>query len=87
MLAVTIPFILSIDWMMNTEIEGKINGIRWTILRQLDSLDFADDLALLSHSHRQMQSKVAELTGADFSTGRVDSQQKENEDPETHCYL
>ena len=31
------------------------------MLTQLDDLDFADDLALLSHSHRQMQDKTTEL--------------------------
>ena len=40
----------------------KRNGIQWTMLTQLDDLDFADDLALLPHSHRQMQDKTTELT-------------------------
>ena len=31
------------------------------MLTQLDDLGFADDLALLSHSHRQMQDKTTEL--------------------------
>ena len=31
------------------------------MLTQLDDLDFADDLALLSHSHMQMQDKTTEL--------------------------
>ncbi|VDP60378.1 unnamed protein product [Schistosoma mattheei] len=34
--------------------EGK-HGIQWTAQNQLDDLDFADDLALLSHTHEQMQ--------------------------------
>jgi hypothetical protein len=33
------------------------NGIQWTPWSQLEDLDFADDLALLSHSHQQMQEK------------------------------
>ena len=33
------------------------NGIRWTLLSILD-LDYADDLALLSHTYRQMQEKT-----------------------------
>ena len=51
-------FILAIDWIMKTETKGKRNGIQWTILTQLDDLDFADNLALMSHSHRQMQDKT-----------------------------
>ncbi|VDP47430.1 unnamed protein product [Schistosoma margrebowiei] len=34
--------------------EGK-HGIQWTSRMQLDNLDFADDLALLSHLQQQMQ--------------------------------
>ena len=54
-------FILVIDWVMKTATKEKQNGIQWTMLTQLDDLDFADDLALLSHSHRQMQDKTTEL--------------------------
>ncbi|VDP21244.1 unnamed protein product [Schistosoma margrebowiei] len=38
--------------------EGK-HGTQWTAQNQLDDLDFADDLALLSHTHKQMQTKTA----------------------------
>ena len=54
-------FILVIDWVMKTATKEKRNGIQLTMLTQLDDLDFADDLALLSHSHRQMQDKTTEL--------------------------
>ncbi|VDP48197.1 unnamed protein product [Schistosoma margrebowiei] len=40
--------------------EGK-HGIQWTARNQLDDLDFADDLALLSRSHEQMQTKTASV--------------------------
>ena len=40
---------------MKTETKGEINGIQWKILTQLDDLDVADDLALMCHSHWQMQ--------------------------------
>ena len=54
-------FILAIDWVMKTATKEKRNGIQWTMLTQLEDLDFADDLALLSHSLRQMQDKTTEL--------------------------
>lgn len=44
-------FILAIDWIMKKGTESKRNGIQWTPWEQLDDLDFADDIALLSHSH------------------------------------
>ncbi|VDO84770.1 unnamed protein product, partial [Schistosoma margrebowiei] len=34
--------------------EGK-HGTQWTFRMQLDDLDFADDLALLSQTQQQMQ--------------------------------
>ena len=55
-------FILVMEWDMKTATKEKRNGIQWTMLTQLDDLDFADDLAFLSHSHKQMQDKTTELT-------------------------
>ena len=37
-------FLLFIDWIMKIATTGRNNGIQWT-------LDFADDLAFLSHNH------------------------------------
>ena len=44
-------FLLVIDWIMTRTTENRKNGIQWTPWSQLEDLDFADDLALLSHSH------------------------------------
>ena len=62
-------FILAIDWIMETETKGKRNGIQWKMLTQLDDLDFADDLALMSHSHRQMQDKTTDLARISAQVG------------------
>ena len=35
------------------------NGIQWTSWEQLEDLDYADDLALLSHNHLKMQDKTS----------------------------
>ena len=48
-------FLLVIVLIMKTPPTGRNNGIQWTLWTQLDDLDFADDLAFLSHSHSQMQ--------------------------------
>ncbi|VDO68158.1 unnamed protein product [Schistosoma margrebowiei] len=48
--------------------EGKY-GIQWTAQNQLDDLDFADDLALLSHTHEQMQMKTASVAAVSASVG------------------
>jgi hypothetical protein len=43
---------------MKTSTVGRRNGIQWTLWPQLDDLDFADDIALLSHTQEQMQEKT-----------------------------
>ena len=54
---------------MKTETKEKRNIIQWNILTQLDDLDFADDLALMSHSHRQMQDKTTYLARISAQVG------------------
>ncbi|VDP27165.1 unnamed protein product [Schistosoma margrebowiei] len=48
--------------------KGK-HGIQWTAQKQIDYLDFADDLALLSHTHEQMQIKTASIAAVSASVG------------------
>ena len=36
-------------------------GIQWSLTQQLEDLDFADDLALLTHTQQQMQEKSHKL--------------------------
>ena len=54
-------FLLAIDWVMRQTTDGQRDGIQWTLWTQLDDLDFADDLALLSHNQQQMQNKTTSL--------------------------
>ena len=69
-------FLLVIDWIMKTTTTGRNNGIQWTLWTQLDDLDFADDLALLSHSHSQMQDKTTRLETVSAGTGHKISRKK-----------
>ena len=62
-------FLLVINWIMKTTTTGRNNGIEWTLWTQLDDPDFADDLALLSHSHSQMQDKTICLETISAGTG------------------
>ena len=62
-------FLLVIDWIMKTTTTGRNNGIQWTLWTQLNDLDFADDLALLSHNHSQMQDKTTLLETTSVGTG------------------
>jgi hypothetical protein len=54
---------------MTTVTTGRSNGIQWTLLTQLDDLDYAEDLAILSHNHRQMQDKTTHLATTSAGTG------------------
>jgi len=54
-------FNLVIDWVMRRTTEDASRGIRWTPFSALDDLDFADDLALLSHTHQHIQDKTDRL--------------------------
>ena len=38
---------------------------------QLDDLDFADDLSLMSHSHQQMQDKTTDLVQISAQVGPI----------------
>ena len=58
-------FILAIDWLMKETTRGRRNGIQWTPWTQLEDLEFADDIALLSHTKPHMQAKTTAL--CDFS--------------------
>ena len=61
---------------MKTTTTGRNNGIQWTLWMQLDDLDFADDLALLSHNHSQMQDKTTRLETVSAGTGLKISRKK-----------
>ena len=68
MLSPTI-FLMAIDWIMkNTTMTSK-TGIQWTFTKQLEDLDFADDICLLSHKHQHAQSKLTTLSEEAAKTG------------------
>ena len=54
-------FLLAMDWVTKQSTAERKNGIQWTMWAQLDDLDFADDLALLSHTQQQMQEKTSTI--------------------------
>jgi flagellum-specific peptidoglycan hydrolase FlgJ len=62
-------FLLAIDWIMKRTTERKRTGIQWTLWEHLEDLDFADDVALLAHSHNHMQEKLYTLHRNSTSIG------------------
>ena len=53
--------IMAVDWVMRSTLNRNNTGIRWTLFTSLEDLDYADDLALLSHLEAHMQSKTSRL--------------------------
>ncbi|VDP56941.1 unnamed protein product [Schistosoma margrebowiei] len=45
------------------------HGIQWTTHNQLQYLDFADNMTLLSHTHQKMQMKTTNVTVTSASVG------------------
>ncbi len=54
-------FNIAIDWVMRRTTENQSRGVRWTLFSTLEDLDFADDLALISHTHQHIQDKTYHL--------------------------
>ena len=62
-------FLLVIDWVMRKSLREGNTGIRGRFTDKLEDLDFADDLALLSSTSRQLQLKKERLSNASKGTG------------------
>ena len=54
-------FIVAVDWVTSRTTEDARRGIRWTPFTQLEDMDYADDIALLSHSASHIQQKTDRL--------------------------
>ena len=61
-------FLLVIDWTMTTTTKRR-RGINWGRLQVLEDLDYADDLALLSATGKQLQLKTNELVRVSARVG------------------
>jgi hypothetical protein len=62
-------FLLAVDWIMKKATDGRRNCFQWTMFNHLDDLDFFDDIALLSHSHQQMQEQLTQVERRAAATG------------------
>ena len=62
-------FLLVIDWVIKSTIEGRRTGIRWQFANKLEDLDIADDVALVASRKVDMQTKVENLNINGKKTG------------------
>ena len=51
-------FLIVIDYVMRTATADKPRGLVWGLFHRLEDSDFADDLALLAHTHSDIQEKT-----------------------------
>lgn len=69
-------FLLGIDWIMKQTTDDARRGLRLTIFRSLEDLDFADDIVLLSQKQTDMQAKTTVLAEKALSIGLKVSKKK-----------
>ena len=71
-------FLMVIDWVMRQATAGRRTGIQWTFHKQLEDLDLADDIVLLSHKQQDAQEKLnrvaeeASKTGLKINTSKTE---------------
>ena len=77
-------FLMVVDWVMRQSTAGQRTGIQWTFTKQLEDLDFADDISLLSHKQQDAQEKLcrvaaeAEKTGLQINIGKTEAMRVNN---------
>ncbi|PVD26785.1 hypothetical protein C0Q70_14463 [Pomacea canaliculata] len=54
---------------MRKTTQDNNTGIQWTFTKQLEDLDFADDISLLSHRQQHAQTKLSKLAEEAEKTG------------------
>ena len=50
-----------IDWVIKRSTADRLRGVTWNSFGYLEDEDFADDIALLSHSNHDMQEKTSRI--------------------------
>jgi len=52
-------FVLIIEWLLQNVTEHQRTDIRWTLCTKLEDLEFADDIALPSHTRPKYNIRVS----------------------------
>ena len=69
-------FLLILDWVTKDAYANSGKGIQWTLTERLEDLEFADDLAILSHTLKDMHEKVSALSETGKRVGLKINHQK-----------
>ena len=77
-------FLIVIDWVMRKAKKDRRMGIHWTLPKQLEDLDFSDDISLLAHWHEDAQTKLkhvadeAEKVGLQININKTEVMRVDN---------
>ena len=71
-----ILFNIALDYIMRQTTQNTQHGIQWSFFSQLEDLDYADDIALLSTTSNHLQKKAQLLTDNALKTGLQINQKK-----------
>ena len=72
-------FLVTLDWVTKTAFATR-RRIQWSFMTSLEDLDFADDLALLSHRIQNMRDKTRALEEQGAKGGLEDQRLKDKAD-------
>ena len=62
-------FLVVIDWVMRKATGDRTRGLVWGLTARLEDCDFADDIALLSHTQKDIQEKTSRVDEVASSVG------------------
>ena len=54
-------FLIVIDWMTNEVTNEGCRGLQWDMIKNLEDLDFADDITLMFHTFQHIQEKTPSM--------------------------
>ena len=58
-----------LDWIIRGTTKDKKRGLQWSLMEQLEDIDYADDVALISQRHTDMKEKLLNLEEEARKTG------------------
>ena len=62
-------FLVVIDWVMRKATKDQPRGLVWGLTKKMEDCDFADDIALLAHTQRDIQDKTDKVDKTARSVG------------------
>ena len=62
-------FLIALDWVTREAYGSSDKGLRWPLVSTLEDLEFADDIALLTHRLQDIRCKIEDLEATGEKVG------------------